>query len=121
MEVFSRESAGSISALNELESKRSGRLRSMISAEWCSRRPRVWNSDAQPFTALQEVDGFASSRAGARKRLANPSELYRGADGLSNGMDRNRAIGNAVVPDLAEWIGRKLVSGFIDSVNGEEG
>lgn len=58
---------------------------------------------------LQEVRGFASARADAKARLADPSALYRGADGVPGGPQRNRAIGNAVYPDVAEWIGRRIL------------
>lgn len=72
-------------------------------------RPRVWDTDARPFWPLQEVPGFESTRTGWRMRLANPSELYGGADGISFGLERNRGIGNAVVPQVAEWIGRQIL------------
>lgn len=72
-------------------------------------RPRVWNPEARPERALQEVDSFESARAGWRARMANPSALYGGADGIPYGVDRNRGIGNAVVPQVAEAIGRALM------------
>jgi hypothetical protein len=37
--------------------------------------------------------------------MENPSELYRGADGLPNGSHRNRAIGNSIYPPIAALIG----------------
>jgi site-specific DNA-cytosine methylase len=66
-------------------------------------------SIAQAFRPLQSFDGFESARAGYRARLANPSALYRDADGLSRGLDRNHGIGNAVVPQVAEWIARRIL------------
>lgn len=72
-------------------------------------RERLRNSLARAFRTLQAGDGFASARARQRTRMANPSELYRGADGLPFGMERNRAIGNAVAPDVAEVIGRAIL------------
>ena len=71
--------------------------------------PRVRDSLASAFRPLQEIDGFARARVGYRERLANPSALYRDAHGVSFGMDRNRAIGNSVHPDIAEWIGRRIL------------
>lgn len=67
------------------------------------------DSHARAFRPLQEVDSFTSSRAIAKARLANPSELYGGAYELATGMDRNRGVGNSVYPDVAEWIGRNIV------------
>jgi DNA (cytosine-5)-methyltransferase 1 len=63
--------------------------------------PRVRDSLAQAFREVSAGDRFESARAGYRQRLANPSALYRDADGVPFGMDRNRAIGNAVHPDQA--------------------
>jgi DNA (cytosine-5)-methyltransferase 1 len=37
-------------------------------------------------------------------------EPHRVADGIARRMDRNRAIGNAVVPQVAELIGRRIVA-----------
>lgn len=71
-------------------------------------RPRFRRAVARAFRPLQEVHGFEDSRARSRARLANPSELYRGADGIPAGGQRNRAIGNAVAPPVAQWIGERL-------------
>lgn len=72
-------------------------------------RERLRHSLARAFRTLQAGDGFARARARQRARMADPSELYRGADGLPFGMERNRAIGNAVAPDVAEVIGRAIL------------
>jgi DNA (cytosine-5)-methyltransferase 1 len=72
-------------------------------------RERLRYCLARSFRALQAGDGFESSRAGQRTRLANPSALYGGADGVPFGMERNRAHGNAVVPQIPELIGRALL------------
>jgi DNA (cytosine-5)-methyltransferase 1 len=71
--------------------------------------PGLRDTAAQPIGAVQAIDSFESARAGWRARLANPSALYGGADGVPYGMERNRAIGNAVVPQVAEAIGRALM------------
>ena len=73
-------------------------------------RPRVRNPLAQQDRSIQAIDGSPSARADWQARLENPSALYRGADGLPFGRERNHAIGNAVVPPVAEWIGRRLIS-----------
>lgn len=72
-------------------------------------RPRLRDSIARAFRPLQAFDGFARARTCYATRLANPSELYRNADGVPFGMERNRGIGNAVAPDVAEWIARRLL------------
>lgn len=72
-------------------------------------RERVRHSLARAFRSLQTGDGFASARARSRARLENPSELYGGANGLPHGMDRNHAIGNAIVPAIPELIGNAIL------------
>ena len=73
-------------------------------------RPRVRDTDAREVRQVQEVNSFEDSRARWRTRLENPSALYGGADGIPHGMDRNRAIGNAVVPQIPEIIGRAIMA-----------
>jgi DNA (cytosine-5)-methyltransferase 1 len=70
---------------------------------------RFRDSFAREYRALQTVDRFESARARQRTRMANPSGLYGGADGLPHGMERNRGIGNAVPPDVAEAIGTAIM------------
>lgn len=70
----------------------------------------LWNTDAHTHGALQGIDGAEGPRARSRARLANPSALYGGAHGVAHGMDRNRSIGNSVHPDVAEYIGRRIMS-----------
>jgi DNA (cytosine-5)-methyltransferase 1 len=72
-------------------------------------RSGLRDSIARAFRPLQTVDGVARARAGALARLAHPSALYRGADGVPDRMERNHAIGNSVAPDVTEWIGRRLM------------
>jgi DNA (cytosine-5)-methyltransferase 1 len=71
-------------------------------------RARVRDSFAQAFRPLQSIDGFESARARYRERLADPSALYGGADGIPDGPHRNHAIGNAVMPEITEWIARRI-------------
>lgn len=72
-------------------------------------RERLRDRIARAFRPLQTVDDFASARARHLARLADPSALYRGADGVPDRLERNRGIGNAVCPDCAEWIGRRVI------------
>lgn len=67
-------------------------------------RERVRDSLTQAFRSVSSGHRFQSARARYRERMADPSALYRDAHGVAFGMDRNRAIGNAVHPDQAEPI-----------------
>jgi DNA (cytosine-5)-methyltransferase 1 len=73
-------------------------------------RPRLRHPAPRADGALQEIDRFARARARWRARLAHPSALYGGADGVPFGLERNRAIGNSVAPDVAELIGRAILA-----------
>jgi DNA (cytosine-5)-methyltransferase 1 len=72
-------------------------------------RSRLRHSAPYQDGSLQTLNGRTGARAGWRARLANPSALYGGADGIRDGMERNHAIGNAVVPQVAEVIGRVIL------------
>lgn len=78
--------------------------------------PWIWDSTSRQTWSIQARSSFESSRTRTRARLANPSKLYRGINGLPAGLDenylRNRAIGNGVYPPVAEWIGRRIIGAF---------
>jgi DNA (cytosine-5)-methyltransferase 1 len=73
-------------------------------------RPGLRYPAARPNGPLQAVDSLEGARARYRARLADPSALYRGADGVPHRLERNRAIGNAVAPDVGTAIGRLIVA-----------
>ncbi len=73
-------------------------------------RQGLRNPLARQDSTLQANDGSPRARAGWQARLANPSALYGGADGVPSGPQRNRGIGNAVVPQVAEWIGNRIIA-----------
>ncbi len=70
----------------------------------------LWNTSPRPDWQIQAVNGFARARAGWAARLENPSELYRDADGVPFGHERNRAIGNSIVKQIPELIGRAILA-----------
>lgn len=72
-------------------------------------RPRLRDTASRERGAVQALYDLASARARAGTRLANPSALYGGADGVPFGMDRNRAIGNSIYPEIPEIIGRAIL------------
>ncbi len=69
----------------------------------------IRHPNAREIWPVSEVDCFASARSRAKARLENPSALYGGAYEISDGLVRNHGIGNAVYPDVAEWIGRRII------------
>lgn len=80
-----------------------------------ARRPRVFvvaDTDRES-KCLSAIDAeVASLRPIARTRghwRTPPPGVFRVADGPASGMDRSRAVGNAVVPQVAEWLGRKIM------------
>jgi DNA (cytosine-5)-methyltransferase 1 len=77
-------------------------------------RPRTFvvanaDSEGEPLRAIHEA--VARIRPlpvrGGRWRSPPPGG-FRVDDGTPNGMDRCRAIGNAVVPDCLSWLGQRL-------------
>jgi DNA (cytosine-5)-methyltransferase 1 len=40
---------------------------------------------------------------------ADEPDVRRVAHGVPDGVDRRRALGNALVPQIAEWIGRRII------------
>ena len=68
------------------------------------------DSHGEPARAIDgEVGGVPSMASGA-SAWASPPEFRRVDDGLSSRVDRLHALGNAVVPQCAEAIGRLIMS-----------
>lgn len=73
-------------------------------------REGIWHPHARPNWPLSGFDSFQSARTCARARVENPSELYRGADDVRSGPERNRVIGNSIYPLIPELIGRAILA-----------
>lgn len=87
------------------------------------RREGRWS---QPLRGISEIPWFKDVRGieDLRGRSDLPEPLVRRTgDGLSIGLDRLAGIGNAVVPQIAEWIGRRIIEwdGSHDGITGARG
>ncbi len=60
------------------------------------------------LTSTEPRDGRGDARAGISGWAVEP-DVGRVAHGVPHRVDRLRALGNAVVPQVAEWIGRQLL------------
>jgi len=68
-------------------------------------RLAVYSNDKRPIQRACERE-----RSGIWAHAPRPS--IRVADGVPNRLDRLRGLGNAVVPQIAEWIGRQIMENF---------
>ena len=64
----------------------------------------VWRKDNQG--TLQECRNRTRLRS---NWLGSASRIARSADGIRNRVDRTEALGNAIVPQVAEWIMRQIL------------
>lgn len=60
--------------------------------------------------AIQAIDGLSRARTCWNAWMEDPSALYGGANGIPFGMDRNRSIGNSLMPLIPEMIGRAIMA-----------
>lgn len=68
----------------------------------------VQNGSQQNKQHKQTCKGWVQQLSGTIQWIPEPS-VCRVDDGFSNGVDRLRGLGNAVVPQVAEWIGRRIM------------
>lgn len=67
---------------------------------------RHWGTLPEPPAELLEGEGQG---CGGLRTWPEASRTVGVAYGVPRGMDRIRGLGNAVVPQVAEWIGRRIV------------
>jgi DNA (cytosine-5)-methyltransferase 1 len=70
--------------------------------------------DAGSVLEWESVRGGDAADAGSEELPRSPHwevepDMDRMADGIPNQVDRLRGLGNAVVPQVAEWVGRRIV------------
>lgn len=66
--------------------------------------------NGNPFKAFSEGDLLESGRNSAAAWRETESKLDRVSDGVPSRVDRIRCLGNAVVPQVAEYIGKQLLA-----------
>jgi DNA (cytosine-5)-methyltransferase 1 len=104
-----RSKACAVLADTEEQSKRS-RLRTSRTVSLGRRRPSDGSSSRIFSDADRESLGRLAESRGQRGQWATEPALGRVADGVPHRVDRLRALGNAVVPQVVEWIGRRIVA-----------
>ena len=80
------------------------------------RRPKEIHR-VEAFSWCQDVRGIED----LRNRSDLPEPLFRGSrDGIPDWIHRLRGLGNAIVPQIAEWIARRIlnVCGYVKSSRG---
>lgn len=63
----------------------------------------------EPGKAWRTALGKASFHDERRGRWQTLPAVRRSSDGVPNRMERLRGLGNAIVPQVAEWIGRRIM------------
>jgi DNA (cytosine-5)-methyltransferase 1 len=77
-----------------------------------SQSVKAW-SDGRPESAQTEkrwVPEPGKRPRAAGTPWADEPRISRTLDGVSNRMDRNKSLGNAVIPQVAEWLGKMILS-----------
>ena len=90
-----------------------------------ARWARPESSRGGPWQVFQETLHEYAATAGGEQWAVEP-DVGRVADGIPDRVDRMRCLGNAVVPQVAEWIGRRIIEcdarvALAQGHDGEEG
>ena len=86
--------------------------------QWQGRRGEPQNSSRdmgntdKPSEDSFTEEGGSWGSVGESGWWAVEPDVGRVADGVPNRLDRLRGLGNAVVPQVAEWVGRRIVAGL---------
>jgi DNA (cytosine-5)-methyltransferase 1 len=77
----------------------------------CQEGPRVFARElGEDLPQSASWCGLFDRDVDGSLRLVPPPDVQRVADGLPDQLDRLRAVGNALVPQIAEIIGRRIVA-----------
>ena len=78
-----------------------------------------WSRAEDKIFSGREIDnvrnfgGVPNHRKNYWERFPTQSPLCDGNDGIPNRVARLRALGNAIVPQCAQWVGEQILSGLI--------
>jgi len=71
------------------------------------REMEIWGATTRPERSGRRI--FREARFNSGTQWAIEPDVGRVAHGIPNRVDRLRALGNAVVPQVAEWIGHRIM------------
>ncbi len=83
-------------------------------------KEQSWNTESVEQTRLLERRTSKNKRLHEENywnKTQTPSAFCRVDDGISNRVDRIRALGNAIVPQCSQWVGEQILnSGLLDDL-----
>ena len=81
----------------------------LANSENANRRENSLIADSKGSDSGQQPRGTLGGRASRNHWWTSEPALDRVANGVPRRMDRNRGLGNAVVPQVAQWIGERII------------